>query len=427
MATNIHKITITLCLAIVISLFTGTVMAAEAKLTHLQIIKFPNYARLIVSLSEPIQYHVFTLSDPYRIVIDLSNTRLKTNVKNLNFSDSMVKAIRFGWPKSAMLRLVLDVDSVASFKKFLVVEHHSHESQLVIDISPVIKVSASKKIKTMKVSSSQEVKIAKAKPVVLVSQSQTKIKKEIMAPAPVSVKQEEKQRIVTVVIDAGHGGKDPGTIGPNGTKEKTVVLSIAKHLAELINKDPHMHAILTRKGDYFVPLRKRLSLAHSDKADLFIAIHADSYLQDSSSGVSVFALSHYGATSEAARWLAKNENNSELGGVAFGELGDHSDQLRSVLIDLAQTATIKYSLRLGTQMLSTLDKVAKLHYYRVEQAPFVVLKSPDIPSVLVETGFLSNPEEETRLSNKDYRDTLAQALLAGVHQYVIKENLLKES
>lgn len=243
---------------------------------------------------------------------------------------------------------------------------------------------------------------------------------EISTPAPLPAIKNLGSHEFIVVIDPGHGGKDPGAKGEKGTDEKTVVLAIAKQLSTLINHKPHMHAVLTRNGDYFVTLRERLKLARKGKADLFIAIHADSYLNDKSTGASVYALSQRGATSEAARWLAKSENYSELGGVDLGELSDQSVVLRSVLIDLAQTATITDSLHLGQSILDSLNKVTELHYARVEQAPFVVLKSPDIPSILVEIGFISNPSEEIRLREKVYQAKVAQALFNGIQIYIKK-------
>lgn len=225
--------------------------------------------------------------------------------------------------------------------------------------------------------------------------------------------------LFTVVIDAGHGGRDPGAIGPLGAKEKEVVLAIAKRLAKLLNQQKGMHAILTREGDDFVGLRDRLRLARKGKADLFMSIHADSYFNNHARGMSVYALSRRGATSEAAHWLAKRENNSELGGVDLKELADQSYLLRSVLIDLAQTATITDSLRLGHAILDNLQRAAiRLHYSRVEQAPFMVLKSPDIPSILVETGFISNPSEEKRLRDKKHQEEIAQGLLQGLRHYI---------
>jgi N-acetylmuramoyl-L-alanine amidase len=228
------------------------------------------------------------------------------------------------------------------------------------------------------------------------------------------------QRLYTVIIDAGHGGKDSGAIGQSGTQEKKVVLRIAQALAHQLNATGKLRAVLTRNGDYFVPLRTRLQLARKGKADLFIAIHADAFTNPDSMGASIYALSAGGATGEAARWLAKRGNAAELGGVELDALQDHSQVLRSVLIDLAQTSTIKDSLLLGQTMLESMDEVTSLKYKHVEQAPFVVLKSPDIPSILIETGFITNPLEENRLADAFYQNKLATAIALGVERYAEK-------
>jgi N-acetylmuramoyl-L-alanine amidase len=227
-----------------------------------------------------------------------------------------------------------------------------------------------------------------------------------------------------VVIDAGHGGKDSGALGRDGMKEKTVVLALAKRLANLINQSPHMRAVLTRNGDYYVALRNRLVLARKRDADLFISIHADAFYDTSARGASIYALSPRGATSEAARWLAQKDNYSELDDIALNSLKDRSPMLRSVLIDLAQTATIQDSLHLGHQILYSLDSISSLHYKQVEQAPFVVLKSPDIPSILIETGFITNPFEEQRLSDPRYQKKLAIAIRDGIQRYKKKYNMI---
>lgn len=228
------------------------------------------------------------------------------------------------------------------------------------------------------------------------------------------------RKIFTVVIDPGHGGKDSGAQGALGTLEKDVVLSIAKRLAKEINLHPHMRAVLTRQGDYYVPLRTRLDLARKEGADLFLAIHADAYFERNATGASVYALSQHGATTEAGRWLAQQEKYPELDNVEFKALKDRSRVLRSVLIDLAQSATIRDSLRLGNALLDALDRIGRLHYPHVEQAPLVVLKSPDIPSILVETAFITNPQEELKLKNMVYQQRVAEALMHGLHSYVEK-------
>lgn len=249
------------------------------------------------------------------------------------------------------------------------------------------------------------------------------IVRSVHLPAPSALKKKHAittlplmhHRDVIVVIDPGHGGKDPGAIGLRGTKEKNVVLSISKKLQQRINATPGYRALLTRTGDYYLTLRQRLRIARQDKADMFIAIHADKWRNVTASGVSVFALSQRGATSEAARWLATRENASELmGGVV---LNDKSHLLQSVLINLSQSAMIRSSLKIGRDILNYVKNIARLHHNRVEQAAFVVLKSPDIPSLLVETGFLSNPHEEQRLRSRLYQNLLAKSLTHGITDY----------
>ena len=234
-----------------------------------------------------------------------------------------------------------------------------------------------------------------------------------------------RSSIFTIVIDAGHGGKDSGAIGANGVQEKQVVLAIAKRLAKAINEQAHMRAFLSRKDDEFVPLAERLRRGRRGGADLFISIHADAAnFNRRASGASVYILSQHGASTVAGRWLAERENHSELNGLDLNTLQDQGPMLRSVLIDLAQTAAMRDSHRLATALLNALEPVSPLHYTHVEHAPFLVLKSPDIPSVLVETGFLSNLTEEKRLSDSAYQARLAKALLAGIKQYMQNQGAL---
>jgi N-acetylmuramoyl-L-alanine amidase len=225
-------------------------------------------------------------------------------------------------------------------------------------------------------------------------------------------------RPFTIVIDAGHGGFDSGAKGKGGRQEKHVVLSIAKKLAQAINREPNIRAVLTRDGDYFVPLRKRLNLARKGNADLFIAVHADAYFDRNARGASVYALSPHGASNEAARWLSKRDNYSELGEIELNKLQERSLALRALLIDLAQTETIKDSIRLGNAVLNALNQVSTLHTKQVGVAPFVVLKSPDIPSILIETGFMTHPEEAKRLADPKFQQKMALALWSGIKKYL---------
>lgn len=366
-----------------ISLFFSSVIFASSKtIQDIKIIKLSTASRLQIAMDNVASPRIFTLTNPDRLVIDFNDdVILKPRLSTIALSPE-IKNLRSGHPKPHVFRLVVEMkQSLASFKTL----PQADKNVLMVDLKPLSKTIAH------------------------VDQALT----HALLTAP-------RKDPVVVVIDPGHGGKDPGAVGIHGTQEKDIVLAIAERFAELVNQQPGMRAVLTRNGDYFVPLRNRLRLARKGKADLFIAIHADSYFNKQSHGTSVYALSQRGATSEAGRWLARRDNDSELGGVDLSELQDQSVLLRSVLIDLAQTATINDSLRLGSGLLKTLQNVTKLHYRHVEQAPFVVLKSPDIPSVLVETGFISNTDEELRLRNKNYQNQIAKALFEGVHQYTLR-------
>jgi len=274
------------------------------------------------------------------------------------------------------LRVVLDLKKQARAKSFLLAPNKHYGHRLVVDVYDE--------------KQEQAVKVEKA-------------------PAP------GEYRDVVVAIDAGHGGEDPGAIGPRGTHEKKVVLQIARKLADAVNRELGMRAVLTRSGDYYLPLRKRIELARRHKADLFISIHADAFTNRRVSGASVYVLSNRGASSEHARWLAERENASDLiGGVS---LDDKDSLLASVLLDLSQTASLEASINVAEQVLAGLKKVGKVHKPGVESAGFAVLKSPDIPSLLVEAAFISNPQEEKHLNSPAYQRTLASAVAAGVKRY----------
>jgi N-acetylmuramoyl-L-alanine amidase len=444
-----------ICKTLISSLILGwlpqILFAADPALTTVLVVPAANYTRLLFKINTATKYHVFLLPNPVRLVVDFDKLHLHANLKNLPLQNSPLRSARSGWPAPGVLRIVFDTNTPVHYKSFFV--NDSRNPQLVIDvftnekaylseIEPAAAVIARPRVISVNHTSARAVATASisepaiAKPSQILADMQANETPHIIPtvhkissatdfdisefkknPRPQALEIIKPHPLI-IVIDAGHGGKDPGTIGTHGTREKDVVLSIAQRLAELINQDPKLHARLTRDGDYFVPLKDRLRLARKDKADLFVAIHADSYFNDQSTGASVYALSQHGASSMAARWLADRENHSELGGVDLNGLGDHSYLLRSVLIDLAQTATIVDSVNLGTDTLTSLESVTSLHYAHVEQAPFMVLKSPDIPSILVEVGFLSNQYEEQRLRDAGYRDKLANALLGGIHQYV---------
>lgn len=344
-----------------------------------------NSTRVVFEFETDFQYKVFTLKNPNRVVIDMPHVALKTSLNDLPLSQSIIKKIRSSRYGPHSLRIVFDLKNRARIKAFALNPSGNFSFRLVVDMIGSFKHPH-----------------VKTEPVYMTSDE-------------VDGKAVEGRDII-VVIDPGHGGKDPGATGPRGIHEKNVVLAISKDIEHDVNAIPGMTTKLTRYGDYYITLRDRLRIARKDLADFFVAIHADAFHDRNANGASVFALSQRGATSEAARWLAEKENYSELGGV---DLANKSRVLRSVLIDLSQTATIHQGLIVGKTIVNRLAKITPMHSMRVEQARFVVLKSPDIPSLLIETGFISNPKEERLLNNPNYRKKLAKAITAGIKAYFL--------
>jgi N-acetylmuramoyl-L-alanine amidase len=331
---------------------------------------------------------MFALSNPDRLVIDFSDAKLKTAISNFSGNDRFVKNIRSGPRGDGGLRIVLDLKSRINPKIFALAPNREYGHRLVLDL---MGSEQSDSVAPVKASPAKQM-VAKKKPV-----------KKLPA------------RDVVVAIDAGHGGEDPGAVGRMGTKEKDVVLSIAKKLAVLLEKEKGIRPVLIRKGDYYLRLRKRSALARKHKADLFISIHADAFRDRRARGSSVFTLSNKGASSEAARWLAERENSADLiGGV---ELKDKDDVLASVLLDLSQTGTRQVSHDVADRVLKKMGRVGKMHHRRVQKAGFAVLKSPDVPSILVETAFISNPGEERNLRSNSHQNKLARSILSGIKDY----------
>ncbi len=356
--------------------------------------------RIVIGMQEPVKYHLFHLKKPHRLVIDLPHTQMHASLTQALYYDTPIREIRTARHDDGSLRIVFDLKGNSKAHVFMLRPMDKHRYRLVVDLSYHPKYH-----------------IVKSQPHVAVVEPSVNIK-----PKPkIVIPRRRTWRDIVVVIDPGHGGKDPGATGARRSHEKNIVLAIGRELKTLINRQPGMRAVLTRKGDYYIPLRGRLGIARKDKADLFISIHADAFKKRSSHGVSVFALSQRGASSEAARWLAARENYSELGGLDLNDLYDRSAVVRSVLLDLSQTATISASLRFGSKVLKQLSHFAKLHNDKIEQARFVVLKSPDIPSVLIETGFISNPREERLLNSRSYRHKLTLAILSGIKSYFWSE------
>ncbi len=335
--------------------------------------------RLIFDLNAPVTHNIFTLKSPHRLVIDLKNTQL---VKRLIYSpkhDTLVKNIRSIPLYKDNLRVILDLKGSAHAKSSLLKPDKDNGHRLVVDINTF-------------------------KPTALLSASQH-----------IPYLKSHKRKLV-IAIDAGHGGIDSGAIGAKGTKEKDVVLAIAKELAALVMKESNMRPVLIRKNDYFIKLRQRIELARQHKANLFISIHADAYPHDTNvRGSSVYVLSRRGASSEQAKWIAEKENSADLiGGIS---LSDKNDLLASVLFDLSLHRTLEASTYVGQRVLKSLKKIGKNHFTRVQRANFMVLRSPDIPSILVETAFISNPAEEKKLNNRRYRRQMAVAIMKGIRAY----------
>ncbi|MCG2580679.1 MAG: N-acetylmuramoyl-L-alanine amidase [Marinobacter sp.] len=342
----------------------------------------PDHTRLVLDIAGKVEHNVFSLSGPSRLVIDMKDVTLKADFSALDLSGSPIQRIRSAPRNGKDLRVVLDLKNEIKPRSFQLEPNQQYGHRLVVD---------------------------------LIDEGGLKVQK---AAKPTVTDNANGKRDIIVVIDAGHGGEDPGAIGPKGTREKDVVLSMAKTLKQLIDSKPGFTARLTRTGDYYIDLRSRTLLARKHNADLFVSVHADAFRTPQPRGASVFALSKRGATSESARWLAQSENRSDLIGGAGGvSLNGRDEMLAGVLLDLSMTASINSSLGIGSSILGKLGNVTKLHKRGVEQAAFVVLKSPDIPSLLVEAGFISNPQEERNLSSSSYQRKLANAVFDGIYDY----------
>jgi len=340
-----------------------------------------------------LKYSVFAVKDPERLVLDLETADITPALAELTgkltAEDPYVQGLRVARNRPGVVRLVLDLKAEVKPQVFTLKPIGEYGHRLVLDIYPVVPVD----------------------PLLALIEESQKLR-------PIPGDKPAVARLATIVIDPGHGGEDPGAIGRLGSREKNVTLIIAKRLKALVDAEPNMRAVLTRDGDYFLPLHVRVDKARKVRADLFVSIHADAFIRPHARGSSVFALSERRATSEAANWLAKKENDADLVGGVNLDVKDR--YLAQTLLDLSQTATIDHSLRLGNLVLRRLGSVNTLHKPQVEQASFAVLKAPDVPSIIVETAFISNPQEEKRLNDESYQDKLARAILDGIRDYVAK-------
>ncbi len=376
---------------------------AASQVRSVRLWRAPDNTRLVFDLSGPVQHSVFTLQSPDRLVIDINGATLG-GALNIPTANTPITSMRSAQRTPDDLRVVIDLKKAVTPKSFTLAPNAQYGNRLVVDLYD----NPADANPTPSVADTPAT-VAPAAPAVPVSPSKPEIK---LPPVP------NGKRDIVVVIDAGHGGEDPGASGSRGEKEKNVVLSIAKELQRQVNAEKGYRAELTRTGDYFIPLRKRTEIARAKGADLFVSIHADAAPSSAAFGASVFALSDRGATSETARWLADSENRSDLiGGAGAVSLDDKDRMLAGVLLDLSMTASLTSSLNVGQKVLTNIGRVTSLHKSRVEQAGFMVLKSPDIPSILVETGFISNSAEASKLQGASHQQALARSITAGVKQF----------
>ena len=377
-------------MALWLALLAGTLIgaggaeAANVRVENVRTWPAPDHTRIVFDTNGAVDHTVFTLHDPERVVVDLRGTTLSRPIARPDKGDRLLAGVRSAARGGGDLRVVFDLKQAARPKTFLLKPSGNYGYRLVIDLRP---------------------RAAETAPAA----------SKAGAAAPALDQAPPALRDIVIAVDAGHGGDDPGAIGPARTREKVVTLQIARQLVQLLKLEQGMTGVLVRDGDYYLGLRRRMEVARSHRADLFVSIHADAFRDPKVRGTSVYVLSRNGASSEAARWLAEQENAADLvGGVS---LDDKDELLASVLLDLSQTATMSASTEVGSRVLQELRKVGKTHKRRVERAGFMVLKSPDVPSILVETAFISNPEEERKLRDSTHQRALAGAILDGVRAY----------
>ena len=386
-----------------------------------------DYTRITIEADQPIRHELLLVKNPERLVLDLENVDLASVQREIGGkvlpSDPYIGQMRAGRYKPGVVRLVFDLKTEVKPQIFLLKPVGEYGHRLVLDVYPLVPVDP-----LMALLQKTEVKAeAEAQSIAPTPSAVQEIPKIEPRPEVASTPKTKPvvARLVTIVVDAGHGGEDPGAKGRGGSREKNVTLTIAKKLKSIIDAEPNMRTVLTRDGDYFIPLQVRVQKARKVQADLFVSVHADAFIKPHARGSSVFALSERGATSTAAKWLAKRENDADLIGGVNLDLKDR--YLAMTLADLSLTAQINDSLKLGKAVLSELGGINELHKHDVEQAGFAVLKAPDVPSVLVETAFISNPDEERRLNDEAYQDKMAQAIFKGIRRYFAKNPPLAKS
>lgn len=423
----------------------GAFAANGSSIVAVRVWPAEDYTRVTIEHKGMVKFTQSVVHNPERLVVDIEGIELNNVLKSLGDkvgpNDPYIRQLRAANYKPGVVRLVMDLKGEVAPQVFNLPPVGDYQSRLVMDIYPTVPTdplmqlvsgkqpaaAPPKEVAKAEIAKPEAAKLEAAKPAVekpmvaekpMVSEPESAPKLAEKSPEPASKSGKKSRRMVTIMLDPGHGGEDPGAIGARGSMEKNVTLSIARRLRERIDNDPNMRAALTRDGDFFVPLGTRVQKARKAKADLFVSIHADAWIKPEARGSSVFVLSEKGASSAAARYLAQKENEADkVGGVNFTVSDPH---LARTLMDLTQTATQNDSMRLGKSVLGNLGSVNALHKSSVEQAGFAVLKAPDIPSVLIETAFISNPEEEKRLNDEEYQDKLAEAIMRGIRQYLTR-------
>lgn len=439
------------CLFGIALFFLGVCHAVQAAnlVSAVRVWPAQDYTRITLEASTAFTYKMSYMQNPDRVVLDIDNIELNQTIKSLadkvQASDPYIKQIRSANFQQGV-RLVVDLKAAAKPNAFTLTPTGAYKYRLVLDVYPALDplmamveeldastthaatlpvAPAELPAQTPPVASTEQLvaEPSVAANATLAETAPAATEGPVLKTWPVEIKKTGRQ--IIVAIDAGHGGEDPGALGASGSREKNITLMVAKKLKQQIDAEPNMRAVLTRDGDYFIPLHGRVVKARNMQADLFVSIHADAFTKQSARGSSVFALSERGATSASARYLAKKENESDLiGGVS---LDDKDPILARTLLDLSQTATINDSLKLGKAVLGEIGEINTLHAKRVEQAAFAVLKSPDIPSILVETAFISNPEEERRLNDEAYQEQLCASILNGIKKYFSTNPALAKS
>lgn len=412
---NYQSFVIRLCMMAMLALMSVSSLSIHAaQVTAVRVWPSGDYSRITLEANRALKYQVLEVPNPDRVVMDIEGVSLDEMLKSLSTkvlpNDPFIKSIRLGHFKENVVRVVVDLKTKVEPKTIELKPIGEYQHRLVLDLYPP-------KDAVMALLDARNRSATPGIANVNKGAEDTAVSPKDVIKPNITVKPSFRHddRELIVAIDAGHGGEDPGARGATGTYEKDVTLAIAKKLKEKIDRIPNMRGVLIRDGDYFIKLYSRVEKARQHQADLFVSIHADSFDKETARGSSVFALSERGATSVSAKFLAQKENNADLiGGVSL----DNSDStLNQVIFDLAQTATINDSLILGKAVLNQIGEINTLHKPHVEQAAFVVLKAPDIPSILVETAFISNREEERKLNNSGYQDKLANSILTGIKQY----------